>query len=67
MSEGPISIGKAYAVAASYYLQSAARSKLSGDCEQAAYACEMAKKVSDHARDEYGRMDTFTAISNEEN
>jgi len=65
MSEAPISIGKAYAVAASYYLESAARSKRHGDNEQAAYALELATKVSKWAEMEYGRGDTFTACDRE--
>ena len=57
MNEAPISIGKAYAVAASYYLQSAYRSKQAGNHEQAEYAYELAAKVRDYARKEYGRED----------
>ncbi len=57
VTEAPISIGKAYAVAASYYLQSAYRSKQAGDHEQAAYTYELANKVRDYARNELGRED----------
>ena len=65
MREAPISIGHAYAVAASYYLQSAARAKEEGNVDQAAYAYAKAVEVSAWARDEYGCSDTFTAIRNE--
>ena len=65
MREAPISVGKAYAVAASYYLLAATRAKEEGNKDQAAYAYAKAVEVSDWARDEYGRSDTFTAICNE--
>jgi len=60
MSEAPISIGKAYAVAASYYLQESVRADNSP--EHRKWLREHAERVSNWARDEYGRIDTFTAI-----
>ena len=65
MREAPISIGKAYSLAASCLLQLAARFKERGDHEQAAFTRARADEVSKWAHNEYGRSDTFTAIRNE--